>query len=110
MSLFSWLFGSEESRNEARLRQREAEIEKELAALAPRIEADRERLIKAAQSPRDADLANLLIAQINEELGQSPQGSSGISTLHRADKLKEELAEIRRQLDEIGKKRAVAEH
>lgn len=49
MSLFSRLFGSEESRNEARLRKAEIEREKELAALEPQINADRERMIKAAR-------------------------------------------------------------
>jgi len=108
MGLFSWLFGSEESRNEAKLRKRAAEIEKELAALEPQIKADRERMTKAARSPRDADLANLLIAQVNEELGLAPRGSSGMSVWSKANDLEKELVEIRRQLDEIGKNCAAA--
>lgn len=104
MGLLNWLFGSEETR----LGRRAAAIEKELAALEPQLEAERQRLVKAAQSPRDADLANLLIARINEDIGRAPQGSSGLSTLRRADKLKEELAEIRRQLAELDRQRTTA--
>lgn len=103
MSLLNWLFGSKELRNETKLRRRAAVIEKELVAIEPQVEAERQRLLTAARSPRDADMANLLIARVNEEIGRAPQGSSGISTLRRSDKLNEELAEIRHQLDEMGK-------
>ena len=103
MSLLNWFFGSKELRNESRLRRRAATIEKELVAIEPQVEAERQRLLTAARSPRDADIANLLIARVNEDIGRAPPGSSGISTLRRSDKLQEELAEIRRLLAEMGK-------
>ena len=72
------------------LRRREAEVESELATVD-------EELRRASESSNDADMANIMIAAVEERMnpGRTPK-----SPLRRRTELQEELESIRRRLDE----------
>ncbi len=77
----------------AELRRREAEIESELAQIE-------EQLSRAAGSSNDADLANILIADVEERMRGTGTGGARSPILRRGE-LQAELESIRARLAEL---------
>ena len=83
----------------AGLNRRPDEITRRLAEIDKELASERDRITGAARSRNDADMGNILIAAVYEEMGQAPK--AGTRGLGRVKELEAEKAQLESELSQF---------